>query len=165
MLKHTDKSPAYDPLHKMSMMDAKHITIGNKVVGVGTTHVAQNLLGFKQKGRPLGINHLDENGEVVLFRKNWAGGCGNGFPNFFPLYEKGGAILARGKIGQANAMVTSMKATLDIELDKLSQDPTFFFCGERSCVSCNLTWEFSKGNRFVVYSCRALDKLRSYLFR
>jgi len=151
MLDHTADSPAYDPLHELAQAGAKHISIGRKVVGVGTTHVAQNLLGLRQRHAQIGVNYRDGRGEVVLFRKNWAGGCGNGFPRFIPLYREQGAILAEGRVGRAWSMVTDMGRTLEVELERLRQDATFFLCDDPACVSCRLTWEFSTGTRPAVY--------------
>lgn len=160
MLNHTDQSPAYDPLHRMALEGAKHITIGKDVVGVGTTHVAQNLLELKQDIPKYGLNYRNSAGEVVLFEINWVGGCGNGFPKFFPLYEKGGGILVRGPVGAADSMITDMKKTLDIELATLAETPAFFFCDDPGCTYCRLSWEFSTGKEPIVLLSRFLKSWR-----
>lgn len=161
MMGHTPEHPAYDHLNKMAQTGAKHITIGGKVVGVGTTHVAQNLLNLEQKTDRAGINYCNPEGEVTLFEKNWVGGCGNGFPKFFPLYRQGGAILAEGSVGQAQCMVTDMNKTLEIELEKLEKCPSFFFCNDPVCTYCRLSWEFSTGKAPVVLFRRFLRQARN----
>ena len=148
MKEHTPDSYAYDVLRVLAEKDAKNLKIGNdeKVIGVGTTHVAIGSLKFKQRRPRCGLYYLDHMGEIVFFERNWAGGCAEGFGNFLPLYRDGGAILSKGKVGNAQATITSMKKTLEIEVEKLSEDPTFFFCSDPTCVSCRLSWEFSNGN-------------------
>lgn len=164
---HTPDSYAYDVLRVMAEKGGKNLKIGkdSKVVGVGTTHVAIGLLGFKQKRKPLGTNYRNKKGEIVTFKLNWPGGCSEGFNNFLPLYKEGGSILAEGKIGNAETKTTSMKRTLEIEMEKLSEDPTFFFCKNPACVGCRLTWEFSSGNIFSVNFHRLLNKFKPLLFK
>ena len=158
---HTADSPAYDPLHKMSLAGAVHISVGKDVVGVGTTHVAQNLLQLKQKNPPNGISYRNAEGEIALFEKDWVGGCGDGFPKFFPLYEKDGGILKRGKVGLADSVITDMQKTLDTELKKLAVDPGFFFCDNPACTYCRLSWEFSTGKAPIVLLTRSMQTLRN----
>jgi hypothetical protein len=124
-------------------------------VGVGTTHVAIEKMGFVKKVPPAGVNYRLEDGRIELFEVNWNGGCGRGFPNFLPLYEKAG-YLKWVKIGNADAVVTDMAGTLDVEIKKLKEDPTFFFCDDLTCKDCQLNWGHSKGNYWMV-------KLRSFV--
>lgn len=160
MWNHTAASPAYAPLHEMAKLGAKHLTIGRRVVGVGTTHVAQNLLNLRQANPPLGIRYRTLDGGTALFERNWVGNCGRGFPRFMQLYEAGGAIIAEGMIAAAHAFVSDMGKTLAIELEKLRDDPSFFLCDDPACTSCRLSWEFSDGSRPIVYLRRAIAKVR-----
>jgi len=143
---HTPDSYAYDVLRVMAQeLDARNLKIGTdaKVTGVGTTHVAIGLLGLHQNRPALGTNYYDyATGEVKTFRLNWSGGCAKGFSNFIPLYYSYGAVLSEGKVGQADSKITSMKKTLEIELETLTRDKTFFFCGNPKCTSCR-SWDFS----------------------
>ena len=148
---HTPDSYAYEPLRVMCEIGGRNLKIGRdeKVVGVGTTHVAIGYhLGYHQKRSRAGINYRNENGDIVTFERNWSGGCGVGFNNFIPLYRDAGAILSEGKIGNADSKITDMKQTLEIEIEKLSQDPAFFLCSNPLCESCRLSWEFSDGSRW-----------------
>ncbi len=160
MHNHTDQSPAYDHLHRMALAGAKHISIGPNVVGVGTTHIAQNLLNLKQHNDPVGVYYRNADGKVVPFQQNWVGGCGNGFPKFFPLYEEGGGIICRGKVGQAESVITDMKTTLEIELKELADNPAFFLCDDPGCTSCRLSWEFSSSKSQVVLFSRLMRAVR-----
>jgi aminoglycoside 3-N-acetyltransferase len=150
---HTPDSYAYDVLRVMAENSGRNLKLGTdeKVVGVGTTHVAIGSLGFRQRLRRTGVNYLDDRERIVTFERNWAGICAQGLINFIPLYRDAGAILSEGKVGEADSKITDMKGTLEVERKKLSEDPTFFFCGDPSCEGCGLTWEFSSGSRAYVY--------------
>jgi aminoglycoside N3'-acetyltransferase len=146
MREHTPESGGYDVLLRMTKMGGRHLKLGanRKIPGVGTGHIAQNLLGFRQRLGRRGVMYRDRDGEERLFEANWAGGCSRGFSNFLPLYEKHGAIVARGRIGAAEAMITEMEKTLEAELEVLSREPRFFMCDNPWCYSCRASWEFSK---------------------
>ena len=133
-LDHTPDSYAYDVLKVMAETGGKNLSIGSNVVGVGTTHVAIGMLGLKQVIPKTGIYYYD--GEVKLFMRDWVGGCAEGFGNFM---HHGN----RGKIGNADSLLTDMRETLDIELSILKVDPTYFMCGK--CIDCRYSWEFSTG--------------------
>jgi aminoglycoside N3'-acetyltransferase len=149
---HTPESGAYDLLHRMAEMDAKNLTIGKKVAGVGTTHVAIDLLGFKRKLPNTGVNYYDSDGQVKLAKVNWNGGCAKGFQKFIPFYEKQGGVIAEKNIGNAIGLLTSMKRTLEIEMDILKNNPRFFFCDDKACYSCQMTWDHSPKRKISFYS-------------
>ncbi len=151
---HTPESYAYDVLRVMAQSCGRNLKIGSddKVVGVGTTHVAIGLLGFHQRRPRAGVNYYNYGtGEVRTFERNWAGACDKGLKNFIPLYRSGGAIVSEGRVGNVEAKITDMKMTLDIELDALRKDPMFFMCADPACEGCRLAWDFSTGSRV---SCR-----------
>lgn len=152
MSKHNPESYAFDVLRVMAEMGGRNLKIGTdmKVVGVGTTHVAIGLLKFHQKRPRAGVNYRNEKGEIVTFERNWSGGCAVGFNNFIQLYQAAGAILSEGKVGHAESKITDMKKTLEVELEKLSKYPTFFFCDDPACASCRLSWDFSTGSKLSV---------------
>jgi aminoglycoside 3-N-acetyltransferase len=165
---HTAVSYAYDVLRKMCEMRGHNLKIGrdDKVPGVGTTHVAIGYhLGLTQDWPPFGVNYLNEDGEVVTFERNWAGGCGFGFNKFIPLYRDAGAILGEGQIGNAESKITDMKRTLEVEIDKLSKDPAFFLCDNPLCESCRLSWDFSDGSRWILAYRRLMISPRAFFRR
>ena len=149
MDKHTPDSGGYEVLDRMAEMNALNLSIGRKTVGVGTTHVAIEKMGFEKKASEMGVNYQKGEGKVELFKVNWNGGCGRGFPKFLPLYEKAGC-LKWVKIGNADAVLTSMKGTLEVEIDKLKEDPTFYFCDDSTCKDCRLNWSHSTGSYLSV---------------
>jgi len=151
MLQHTPDSYAYEVLRVMAQeRGGRNLKIGSdaKVVGVGTTHVAIGLLGFRQHRPRAGVNYYDyETGEIRTFERNWSGACAAGLANFLPLYQKAGAVLHEGRVGNAESKITDMKLTLEVELQALREAPTFFMCDNPACKECRLTWEFSTGSR------------------
>lgn len=142
------ESYAYDVLRVMAENGGKNLEIGSdeKVVGVGTTHVAIGKLGFKQKRLAKGIWYYDTNNQLKLFRLNWAGACRNGLINFLPFYDEAGSVLSRGKVGKSDCKITDMRKTLAAEIKLLKEDPSFFMCKSKFCAECQLSWTFSKGN-------------------
>ncbi|SFE87333.1 AAC(3) family N-acetyltransferase [Thermophagus xiamenensis] len=146
---HTPESGGYDVLERMARMGALNLSVGRNTIGVGTTHVAIEKLGFTKKNPPKGVNYLDEEGNIKLFKVNWNGGCARGFPKFIPLYEQAGC-LKWIKVGNADAALTDMAGTLAVEMKKLKEDPSFFFCDDPTCKDCRLRWEHSTGNYFKV---------------
>lgn len=146
---HTPKSGGYDVLYKMAKMNALNLSVGRNTLGVGTTHVAIEKSGLVKKESHRGVNYLTESGKTELFKVNWNGGCGRGFPKFIPLYEKAG-FLKWVKIGHAEAALTNMNGTLEVEMQKLKEQPDFFFCDDPTCKDCRLNWEHSTGNYLKV---------------
>jgi len=149
MENHTVESYAYDVLRVMAESGGRNLKIGTdeKVVGVGTTHVAIGLLKFHLNRRREGVNYYDyKSGQIRLYERNWSGVCSEGFNKFLPLYRKGGAVLSEGKVGNADSKITDMKKTLEIEIETLSKDPKFFFCDDPTCTDCRLGWNFSSGS-------------------
>ena len=149
---HTYEKGGYWLVERMSELDGVNLTIGKKVAGVGTTHVAIELLGFKRKQLNTGAMYRDKDGEVKLAKVNWNGGCAHGFPKFIPLYHERGAVIGYDKIGEANGLYTSMKKTQEIETDILKDNPQFFLCDDKACYSCQMTWEQSPKKKLRFYS-------------
>jgi len=145
---HTPRSYAYDVLRVMAERGGRNLKIGSeqKTVGVGTTHVAIGLLRLRQKRARAGRAYVADDGKVAIFERDWAGACARGFVNFLPYYGPAGAIVAEGRVGLAEAKITDMKRTLDIELELLRENPSLFMCDEPACVECRLSWEFSTGH-------------------
>ncbi len=145
--KHNDKTGGYALLDFMMDDDAKNLTIGGAVAGVGTTHVAIERLGFVRQIINKGVNYKADNGEIKFAKVDWNGGCGDGFRNFIPLYYEKGGILNSGKIGNSETILTSMNKTIEIEMDKLKEDNSFFFCSNPACYSCRMSWNHSDKNK------------------
>ncbi len=128
----------------MAKLNAKNLTIGENVIGVGTTHVAIDVLELNRKQTNKGVNYINEKGDIKLATINWNGGCARGFPKFIPLYKEKNGLINEGKIGNAKSILTSMKNTLDIEIEVLKENPKFFLCDNPACYSCRVSWEHSE---------------------
>ena len=162
MAAHTPDKNGYWVMEELARLGAFNLNIGEKVVGVGTTHVAVEKTGLKKRIIPRGRNYLGHNGEVRLFNVNWNGGCAKGFVKFVPLYEQA-ALIRRGKVGNAATMLTKMEETLKLERQVLEKDPSFFFCDDPTCKDCRLRWAHSTGNWLLVkyYSAVAIIKQKT----
>ncbi|NQZ78164.1 MAG: hypothetical protein HRT61_18970, partial [Ekhidna sp.] len=140
---HTPASGAYDLLKDMVLLNAKNVKIGDiiKVPGVGTTHIVLCELDFKQRRDSVGVYYRNEKDEVVFYERNWVGGCARGFKNLIPHY--GDSVLSQSKVGEAETMVTDMRATYDIEKELIGKEPQIFLCENEDCIDCRLSWSFS----------------------
>lgn len=145
---HTDESYAYDILRIMALKGGKNLKIGSdeQIPGVGTTHVAVGMLKLRNLRPYFGVYYM-KNGQKTFFRRDWAGMCVGSFNKFLPYYEKNGDIIARGKVGNADSMLTSMRGTLKTEYDILKKDPSFLDCGDPFCIECRLNWDFSRDTK------------------
>lgn len=156
----TKDSTPYGFLKQIASMGAVNLRIGNKVVGVGTTHIAIIDMGFEQKNLSSGAYYRDVDGKVKFYRNHWASGCNTGFNTLFHHYEEGDAIISNGRIGEANALITNMQKTLDIERELFRKDSTAFFCDDPGCISCSFNWKHSK---YTFWNCFSTNiKKRQY---
>lgn len=144
-------SKPYGFLEDIAKMGAVNLRIGDKVIGVGTTHIAIVNKGFEQKDLPCGVYYRDDNGKIKFYRHHWASGCNTGFNKLFHYYEEGDAIIKKGVIGDTSALLTNMGRTLQIEEDLFDRDPTAFFCDDPSCISCSFNWKHSKYSFFTCF--------------
>lgn len=163
VLKHDINSFPYGVLLDMTKLNGKNLRIGDesKVVGVGTTHVAICLLGYKQNRRKLGVNYIDKiNNNVKNFIISWAGGCDEGFNNLLSFYRNNNAFISEGTVGKSQAILSDMKKTLDLELELARSNPHFFMCDNPSCYKCRLTWEHSDNNliKTIWYNVKHFNK-------
>jgi aminoglycoside N3'-acetyltransferase len=149
---HRPDSYAYDVLRVLAEEGGRNLKIGpeQKNVGVGTTHVAIGLLGLRQSRPRAGVNYRSGLDRVVTFERDWAGACARGFVKFLPHYRRAGAIASEGRVGEAESKITDMKRTLEVELEILRENPSFFMCDDPACVDCRLSWEFSDGSLLAV---------------
>lgn len=152
VLKHDVNSRPYSTLHDMCLLGAKNLRVGppEKVVGVGTTHVAIDLLGYRQNVIKCGVDYLDDNNRKKTFVGNWPSGCKRAFNELLPVYRNKGAVIAESKIGNAPGMLTEMASTLKLEMELGAENPNFIFCKHPGCYKCRLTWKHSKGNLLKV---------------
>jgi len=155
---HNVSSMAYDPVYKLAQYkNSKMLLLGtvDNCPGVTTVHVAQNLLGMKNRTTgKYGVNYIDEDGNKKLYMNNYVGGCSRGFWKFYDHYRKARAA-SEGKVGNAHCMLANLKKTLEIDMEILKNDPGFFFCDNPLCYTCRVTWEHSR-TPFIVFALRRL---------
>lgn len=149
VLQHNVGSAPYSVLHELCKRGGKNLRIGpaDKVTGVGTTHVAIDLLGYKQNMLKSAVDYVD-NGNVKTFVANWPTGCKRAFNALLPMYSD--AIIGRGIVGDSEAMLTDMSKTLDMEMTLGQKNPNFVMCNDPTCYKCNLTWQHSTGSLWKV---------------
>lgn len=157
MSSHTEASYAYAVVEEMTKIGARNLKIGEKVIGVGTTHVVIKDLGCEKNIPNIGVLYYDQSGAIKQFKVDWAGGCGNGFPKFIPLYKENKAVISEGYVGSAECLYTSMLGTYKVEYEKLKSDPNFFFCDDTTCGSCRLRWAHSD-KKYLLYLFHLLKK-------
>lgn len=146
--KHNPSSSAYGLLEEMCYLGGKNLRIGgiDKVVGVGTTHVAIVNSGLQQKRIKFGVYYRNSKGKKVKFVGNWAGGCATGFNRLLNDYRKNDCFIKEGLICNAPSILSDMQKTLNFELNRIKEDNGFFFCNDPTCINCQLTWKFSQGD-------------------
>ena len=119
-INHTEKHYAYDILKIISHeKNSFNLRIGpdNKVLGVGTTHVATGVLNIEKYEKNLGVLYEDKDKNKLLFKRDWIGICSNTLINLNYFYENNSNIeMKRGKVGGAKSLLTNMNQTLNEEL-------------------------------------------------
>ena len=164
MNNHTPESYAYDVLKVLSETGGKNLKIGADgiVIGVGTTHVAIGMLDLKQVIPNEGIHYKADDGQIKLFIRDWAGGCDKGFSNFVDLYKEKNGFINVDQVGNAETTLSDMRTTLDIELETLGRNPSYFLCNDPKCISCRYSWEFStgKGKKVMLPLFRKYNRLK-----
>ena len=162
MFKHTPESHPYQPLVDMINLQGKNLTIGDKVAGVGTTHIAILAMGFNQKIPNYGVNYQNSGECVKLFKCNWVRGfCADGYWNLVKLYEERGGVIQKGKIGNASSMLIDMKKTYEIELSAMKDNPRIFLCDKPYCWQCRVSWSISEKKYLKAIYYRTLYALRN----
>ena len=154
---HTIDSKPYAFLEQMALMGAKNLRVGDKVVGVGTTHIPICELGFKQKYISSGVYYRNESGAIRWYDHYWANGCHKGFNHLMPLYDTIGAVIGEGLVGQAESKLTDMKKTLAFETELFKKDGSEVFCGDMGCLMCSFTWKHSK---YTFWQCFKTNLVR-----
>lgn len=144
---HNVNDDPYLVLEEIANLGAKNLRIGSKdkVVGVGTTHIAINNSKLRQKRPKMGL-YYHKNDEIKLFENWWATGCEDAFNKIIDHFYGTDAVINEGKIGKADALLTNMKKTLEIETSLVEKNPKNLLCESSACAKCQIAWEFNKGN-------------------
>lgn len=136
---HVDAVGFGSPLDKLQQRNGKVLMVGcgfesctflhlaeayAKVPYLGLTHFGIQPVGVVRKGReirevPLGVVPR----------------CSRGFPKMEPKMRAGG-VLRDGELGEAHAMLCSMRPLMDAAVQAFREDPLGYLC-ERECLFCH----------------------------
>lgn len=143
-------SPPYELLKVMSeKYHAKNLQIGGHVFGVGTTHIslmeAMKKNGYYQRLPKGGIYYIDSNGKRKWMESCESIFCVKGHKKLYPYYNSEKGILSRGKIGNADSLVSDMYMTLQIERRLFDKEINIILCDDPLCLKCRMSFPFSDG--------------------
>ena len=163
VLEHNVESRPYSVLFKLIENGGKNLKIGDpaKVYGVGTTHCAIESLGWRQLMPKRAVTYKDDNGDIKLFLHNWPSGCMNAFDKIGIAYNNKVNWRNEGKVGNAYAMLSDMRATYDAEVEAATANPNMLRCDDPNCVRCRIDWKEHHNNRFF----QILKYLVTFKFR
>lgn len=147
-----DKKPYHILLEMVENYDAKCLRVGGQTL-TGTTHLAladafSHHNAYQRKVHS-GIYVLDKNGNKIwIDTRHNTTFCYTMFNQFYnDNFRQKDCVIAEGKIGLGNAVLTSMQKTYKVEKDMFLKDIDNLTCNNAECLTCNLTYSFSKSNR------------------
>lgn len=161
---HTVDSESYEIVRIMiEKYQPKCLRVGGDVLD-GTAHLAFSE-GLKhhnayQRRLPEGIYYIKD-GKRKWKERTVSAFCYDGFRNFFMQHiENSSAVLATGKVGNGQAMVTSMKETYEIEKKHITPNPSILLCSSPKCLKCRLSFSYSDTSA-INYFIKSIPKLFS----
>lgn len=133
---HDHRATAYSPFSRLAEIEGKYLSIGIGGQLVGFRHEAQYLAGLLDVvPKKVGVNYLNEQGEVELFINRQPPGCVKTMGAQNKLLEEAG-IVTRGQIGDAESLLIPADKSLAIISQALKADPTINLCTSISCLWC-----------------------------
>lgn len=147
MEKYTSKSILYKPMVDIAELDGKCLRIGGETL-VGTTHISftESLQSHHeyQIRIPGGLFYWSDSAKKWFwYDKLPSLFCPKGFKSFYDKYLYDRVVVGEGRVGNGNAVLTSMKKTLQLEGYYLHQYPNLLLCDDPHCVWCRTTYSFS----------------------
>lgn len=146
---HTNQSKPYDIIVNIANnYNAKCLRVGGDVL-TGTTHIAFTKAlessGQYQKDLEQGLWTYDDNHPQI---KVWQGDnvsffCYRGYKTFYNKFIGKYCELYKGKLGDGEMVLTSMKRTLEIETRHLYCHPELLLCDDPSCATCRTSYSYS----------------------
>jgi len=140
-IKHNKNSYAYDILKIMSEeKNSFNLKIGpeNKVLGVGTTHVATGILNIEKYEQRLGVYFKNHDNKYELFERNWIGVCKSTLINLNSFYKNNNSIRIReSNVGNTKGLLTNMSETLKEEIKLFSISKNNLKCDNSYCFNCH----------------------------
>jgi aminoglycoside 3-N-acetyltransferase len=133
---HDETARSYLPYSRLANINGKmlYIGLGNDLVSM--RHEAQSLAGLMDiVPLEVGINYLDDNGELKLFISKDTYACIKKLKDFVPIIKDLG-LAKEGPIGNAPSMLLPVRGTLDAMTKLLKDDPTLNLCDNVTCIWC-----------------------------
>ncbi len=162
---HTPEKDSYDIVRMMiDKFHPKCLRIGGNVLD-GTAHLAftEGLVykGAYQTRLPEGTFYID-NGVRKWKERKVSAFCYTGFQKFFNdhILNQPDTILSEGNVGNGKAVVTSMKATYDIEKRYIGKAPETLLCDSPTCLMCRLSYTYSDTS-IAKYVLKSIPRLFS----
>lgn len=138
---HDKNSYAYNILKIMSKeKNSYNLKIGpeNKVLGVGTTHVATGILNIEKYETRLGVYFKNEFNEYELFERNWIGICNRTLISLNSFYRNNKTISIReSNVGNTKGLLTNMSETLEEEIKLFRFSINNLKCDNSYCFDCH----------------------------
>jgi len=139
-VEHNKNSYAYNILKIMSEeKNSFNLKIGpqNKVLGVGTTHVATGILNIEKYEQKLGVYFKNNNNKYELFERNWIGVCSQTLIDLNSFYRNNKSInLCENNVGNTTGLLTNMNETLKEELKLFRLSHNNLKCSNLYCYDC-----------------------------
>jgi len=137
---HNKNSYAYNILKIMSEeKNSFNLKIGpeNKVLGVGTTHVATGILNIEKYETRLGVYFKNEFNKYELFERNWIGICKSTLIDLNSFYRNNKSInIRKNNVGNTIGLLTNMNETLKEELKLFRLSNNNLRCSNLYCYDC-----------------------------
>ena len=145
MESYTDNSIAYEPMVKIAELNGKCLRVGGRTL-IGTTHISLTKSFEKndcfQRRIPYGFYYK------INDKWTWHDNlpslfCPKGFEKFYHKYLERDVVIASGRLGEGEAVVTDMNKSLYLENKLLSDNPRLLVCDDPHCLWCRYTYSFS----------------------
>lgn len=122
------------PLHRAVERGAKILLLGVDHTSNSAVHVAEKQVGLPFKGRPKSVLTHEEGNDVARVQVSRVG-CSQGFGVVGEAADREG-LVARGRVGEADAQLLPGAALLALVRDLLADDPGALLCDDSDCWWC-----------------------------
>lgn len=146
-----DERPYHILREMIGKHDAKCLRIGGQTL-TGTTHLAlsdafSHHNAYQRKVHS-GIYVFDkEKKKKWIDTRHNTTFCYTMFNKFYnDNFRQKKCVISEKKIGLGEAVLTSMQKTYEVEKDMFVKDVNNLLCNNSECLTCNLTYSFSKSN-------------------
>ncbi len=131
---HNENSSHYLPYEKLAKLGGKHLFIGIDDRLVAVRHQSQIQAGLWIVPQYWGVKYVNSKGQQKLFITRLLP-CATAMPKLVPILEKN-SIIKRGKIGNADAIISSANRLNDAMVKMLQKNPALTLCDNVLCLCC-----------------------------